>query len=127
MNSKESTRPIFGQSPFIINTSLQYTEPKTNLGVSLLFNQAGTRIWLMDGIYANIIWENPRPILDFKVIMPILQKKGSIEFAWGDILQKYGIFFNDINDNQKYDKGTDITTISRNFGYTMSIAFGYKF
>lgn len=127
VNSKSPYRPLFGQSPYIVNASLQYTEPKTNIGFSVLFNQAGTRIWLMDGIYANIVWEKPRPILDCKLMLPILKKRGSVEFSWSDILQADGIFFNDINDNQRYDKGTDITTISRNFGYSMSLAFGYKF
>lgn len=126
VNTKNSTRPMFGQSPYLVNASLQYTEPKSNLAVSFLFNQAGTRIWLMDAIYPNIVWEKPRPIFDFKISKTVF-KKGLVEFSWADILHQDAVFFNDINDNQKYDKGTDITTIRRTFGSSFSMSLGYKF
>lgn len=126
-SSKKTTRPLFGQSPYIINASLQYTEPKTDIGISLLFNKAGARVWLLDQFYNKIIFEEPRPILDLKVSKSFLKKKGTVEFAWGDILHKNAIFFNDVNGNAKYDKGTDAVTIERKFGYTMSLAVSYRF
>lgn len=126
VNTKNTSRPLFGQSPYLLNASLQYTEPKSNIAISFLYNQAGTRIWLLDAIYPNIVWEKPRPIFDFKISKTVF-KKGLVEFSWADVLHKDAIFFNDINDNQKYDKGTDITTIRRTFGSTVSLAIGYKF
>jgi len=38
-------RPLQGQSPYALNASLQYTEPKTNLSISVLFNAIGPRIY----------------------------------------------------------------------------------
>ncbi len=125
--AKDSTRPLFGQSPFIINASLQYAPPKSGLGFSLLFNQAGTRLWLLNGLYDNIIWEKPRPILDAKISKGFMKNKGSLEFSWGDILHRDAIFFNDVDGNQRYDEGVDAITIKRKFGYTMSFALGYRF
>ncbi len=127
-NAKTGSRPLFGQSPYIINTSLQYTEPKSNLSASVLYNQAGTRLFLTGGYYDDIIWEKPRPILDFKVSKPFLKNKGIVEFSWGDILHKSGLFFNDLNGNKKWDGDeTDRKVIDRKFGYTMSLALGYRF
>ncbi|MEP6844822.1 MAG: TonB-dependent receptor [Panacibacter sp.] len=124
--SKKSTRPLFGQSPYIVNLSLQYTEPKTNIGLSVLYNKTGPRIWLLDQYYSRIVFEEPRPILDMKLSKTFL-KKGIVEFSWADILHKSSKFFNDVDGNGKYDKGTDRITIERKFGYTMSLAVGYRF
>lgn len=125
--SKNPTRPLFGQSPYIINASLQYTEPKTNIGLSVLFNKAGARIWLLDQYYSRIIFEEPKPILDFKISKGLFKSKGSVEFSWADILHKNAVFFNDVDGNGKYNKGTDLVAIERKFGYTMSLAFSYRF
>lgn len=124
--SKKSTRPLFGQSPYIVNVSLQYTEPKTNIGLSILFNKTGPRIWLLDQYYSRIVFEEPRPILDLKISKTFL-KNGLVEFSWGDILHKSTKFFNDVDGNGKYNKGRDLITIERKFGYTMSLAVSYRF
>lgn len=125
--AKTSSRPLFGQSPYIINTSLTFSEPKSKFNVSLFYNQAGSRIMIIGGIYDNIVWEKPRPIMDFKISKSIL-KNGLVEFSWGDILRQNAIFFNDLNGNKKYDgKETDRIVIDRTYGYTMSLAFSYRF
>ena len=36
VNTKNSNRPLFGQSPYLLNASLQYTEPKSKINVSFL-------------------------------------------------------------------------------------------
>lgn len=126
-NTKTGSRPLFGQSPYIVNASLQYTEPKTNIGASLLFNQAGSRLFLIAGYYDDIIWEKPRPILDVK-ISKSFAKNGNIEFSWGDILHQNAIFFNDLNENKKYDGATtDRIVINKRYGYSMSLAVSYRF
>ena len=125
--SKKSTRPLFGQSPYIINASLQYTEPKTNIGLSVLFNKAGARIWLLDQYYSRIIFEEPRPILDVKLSKGLFNNKGLVEFSWADVLHKSSVFFNDVDGNGKYNKGTDLVAIERKFGYTMSLSLSYRF
>lgn len=126
-DSKKSSRTLFGQSPYIVNTSVTYTEPKSNIGVSVLFNKTGPRIWLLDQSYYRIIFEEPRPILDFKISKGLYKNKGSLEFTWADILHKNSVFFNDLNRNGKYDKGTDFVTIGRKYGYNMSLTAAYRF
>jgi outer membrane receptor protein involved in Fe transport len=124
--STKTTRPLFGQSPYLVNASLQYTHPKTGIGISVLFNKAGARLWLLDQYYNKMVYELPRPILDIKLTKTFL-KKGIAEFSWGDLLHQNAIFFHDVNNNFKYDKGTDAVTIERKFGYTISFGLGYKF
>ena len=125
-NSIKTTRPLFGQSPYLVNVSLQYTEPKSNIGISVLFNKAGSRLWLLDQYYNKMVFEQPRPIFDLKISKAFL-KKGLVEFSWGDILHKNAIFFHDVNNNFKYDKGADAVTIERKYGYTMSLGVNYRF
>ncbi len=127
-NAKTSNRPLFGQSPYIVNASLQYTEPKSNLSLSVLYNQSGTRLFITGGYYENIIWEKPRPILDFKISKTFFKNKGLVEFSCGDILHQNALFFNDLNGNKKWDGDTvDRIVINKKFGYTMSLALGYRF
>ena len=40
----EEDRPMQGQSPYLINTGLFYTNPKINLNVGVLYNRIGKRI-----------------------------------------------------------------------------------
>jgi outer membrane receptor protein involved in Fe transport len=42
--SKEKSRPMQGQSPYLVNTGFFYQMPKANLNVALLYNRIGKRI-----------------------------------------------------------------------------------
>ena len=44
-----------------------------------------------------------------------------------DIINKDAVFYSDLNDNKKYDKGTDAFAIKRKYGTNFSFTFGYNF
>lgn len=119
-------RPMQGQSPYLINGSVQYDVEKYGISTTLLFNQIGRRIAFVGGDQPPI-WENPRPLLDFQVAKKILKSKGEVKINAADIINKSAIFYNDLNKNKKFDEGIDAFAIKRRFGTSLSISFGYNF
>lgn len=127
IGASAEARPMQGQSPYLINASLQYDLQDPGFSATLLFNQIGRRIAFVGGDQNPPIWENPRPVLDLQVAKRIINKKGEIKVNVADILNQQAIFYTDINSNKKYDAGTDAFAIKRKFGTNISISFGYNF
>ena len=123
----DESRPMQGQSPYLINASLQYDVEKYGLSTTLLFNQIGRRIAFVGGTDQPPIWENPRPVMDFQVGKKILKSKGELRLNVADIFNKQAIFYNDLDGNKRYNEGTDAFAIKRSFGTNVSLTFGYSF
>ena len=116
-----------GQSPYLINASVQYDIEKYGVNTTLLFNQIGRRIALVGGSDQPPIWENPRPILDFQIAKKIIKNKGELKLNIADIINQQAIFYTDLNDNKKYDKNSDAFAIKRKYGTNIGFSFGYNF
>lgn len=120
-------RPMQGQSPYLVNTGLQYDQEKKGISSTLLFNIIGRRIAYVGNDQVPAIWENPRPLLDFQFAKKLLKNKGEVRLNVSDILNRKAIFYHDLNDDNKYNKVNDALSIERKFGTTFSITFGYNF
>jgi outer membrane receptor protein involved in Fe transport len=120
-------RPMQGQSPYLLNAGLQYDIEKAGITTTLLFNQIGRRIVFVGGSDQPPIWENPRAVMDFQVAKKILNSKGELKLNVSDIFNQQAIYYNDLNDNKKYDNGTDAFAIKRKYGTNVSVSFGYNF
>ncbi|MBL0356195.1 MAG: TonB-dependent receptor [Chitinophagaceae bacterium] len=121
------SRPMQGQSPYLINASIQYDVEKYGLSTTLLFNQIGRRIAFVGGTDQPPIWENPRSVMDFQVGKKILKTKGELRLNVSDIFNQKAIFYNDLDANKKYDEGKDAFAIKRTYGTNISLSFGYNF
>ena len=121
------SRPMQGQSPYLLNASLQYDLEKYGLSTTLLFNQIGRRIAFVGGTDQPPIWENPRPVMDLQVGKKILKSKGELRLNVADIFNKQAIFYNDLDGNKKYNEGKDAFAIKRKYGTNVSVTFGYNF
>jgi TonB-dependent receptor len=120
-----STRPMQGQSPFIINAGLFYSNDN-DLNVSLSYNLVGQRIAIAGSIQEPSVWENGRNVLDFQ-ISKTFKDKYEVKLNVKDALAQDLVFFQDINKNQKYDKGIDSAWQEITFGQTISLSLKYKF
>ena len=121
------SRPMQGQSPYLLNASVQYDVEKYGLSTTLLFNMIGRRIAYVGGLDQPPIWENPRPVMDFQIGKKILKTKGELRLNVSDIFNKQAIFYNDLDGNKKYNEGTDAFAIKRRYGSNVSLTFGYNF
>jgi outer membrane receptor protein involved in Fe transport len=125
-NDANLNRPMQGQSPYVINASLQYDLEKYGLNTTLLFNQIGDRIFYVGGNDFPPVAEKHRPLLDLQIAKKILQKKGEIKLNVADILNTTNIFYLDINNNRKFDRNQDAEAIKRKYGSTVGLTFSYN-
>ena len=119
-------RGLQGQSPYIINGGVTYSEPKTNIATTLLVNRIGRRIWLVGQDQYKHTFEAPRTVLDWQ-ISKSFGKKVELKFNVSDILNQFNTFYQDQNENGKYDKDVDTRINQIKFGYNISLGFTYKF
>lgn len=61
------TRPLFGQSPYIVNGTLSYKNDSIGLNMNVAFNVFGERLVLVTKGGLPDIYELPRPSLDFNI------------------------------------------------------------
>lgn len=120
-------RPMQGQSPYLVNLGLQYDEEKSGFTATLLFNQIGRRILFVGNEAIPNIWEHPRPLLDLQLAQKFMNKKAEVRLGITDILNRRAYFYHDLNNSGTYEKGKDALAISRNYGTTYSVTFGYSF
>ena len=116
-----------GQSPYLINAGIQYDIEKYGINTTLLFNQIGRRIVFVGGTDQPPIWENPRAVLDFQIAKKVIKNKGEVKLNIADIFNQMAIYYNDLNNNKRYDKVGDAFAIKRNYGTNVSLSFNYNF
>jgi outer membrane receptor protein involved in Fe transport len=63
----EATRPLFGQSPYIINATLGYDNLDKKWNVNLVYNIIGPRLFLVSTNGTPNIYEQPRNSLDMTI------------------------------------------------------------
>ncbi len=128
LNGKEvkADRPMQGQSPYVINTGLQYDGDKTGTSVTALFNMIGRRIFVVGNNQNPNIWEAPRPTLDLQIAQKLFNNKADIKLNVSNILNQKANFYQDKNDNGRYDVTTDYLRISKLSGIGMSLSFAYS-
>ena len=125
-NDANLDRPMQGQSPYVINASLQYDVEKYGLNTTLLFNQIGDRIFYVGGNDFPPVTEQHRPLLDFQIAKKVLKRAGEIKLNVSDLLNQENLFYLDLNNNRIYDKNKDALAIKRKYGSTISLTFSYN-
>jgi hypothetical protein len=63
----EATRPLFGQSPYLVNATLGYDNMESRWNVNLVYNVIGPRLFLVSTGGTPNIFEQPRNQLDMTV------------------------------------------------------------
>lgn len=122
-------RPLQGQSPYVVNVSLQYDIEKLGLNTTVLYNQIGRRILYVGNEDYPEIWEAPRPLLDLQIAKKLFDKKGEIRLSVSDIINKKANFYQNLDGNKdfKNNSNADAIAIRRNYGTNFSLTFGYNF
>lgn len=120
-------RPLQGQSPYIVNSGIQYYNSKTGLSLSANYNKVGQRIYIVGSTNEPDIWENGRDMIDLQVGKTFFKNKLDIRFNLKDLLAQNQYFFQDNNHNKALDTSTDNLIWVSNFGRTISMNVAYKF
>jgi TonB-dependent receptor len=121
-------RPLQGQSPFIINSGLQYANDKKHFTASVSYNLIGRRIAIVGNSLEPSIWENGRSILDLQLAKTFLKNNNlEIKLNIKDGLAQKQIFYQDINMNKSLDLVDDNIISEVKNGRIVSIGASYKF
>lgn len=84
-------RPLQGQSPYVINLGLNYSNIETATSVSLLYNKIGKRIVEVATAYVEDVIELPRDVIDLTITQGIFNSL-ELKLAIKDLLGKNQIF-----------------------------------
>jgi TonB-dependent receptor len=128
------SRPLQGQSPYLINGGLQYTSDTWN--VNALYNKIGRRISVVGfGKFTNNvfqpdyldIYENPRDMIDVQISRKFANKKAELKLNIGDILNQKRVLYQDFDNDEKFNAKRDQTISTIQYGTNYSLSFSYKF
>lgn len=121
--AQERKRDLQGQSPYIINASLNYTD-ENGLSVSAVFNRFGERIFSVGDVLFPTIYELPRNSLDLSVTKA-LGENYLLKLGVQDLLNAEYRFFEDSNRNFKVDS-QDNSIIAFKRGQLINLSVTYN-
>lgn len=110
-------RPLYDQSPYILNFDLNYDNPRTGTSGSLILNAAGPRIAIASPI-AEDIYEYPPLTLDL-VLSQKLGRHMALKFTARNLLNP--------ENKRTYGEGSDLLYSSSRRGRTFGVSFSYDF
>jgi len=125
---RDKNRPMYGQSPYIMNVGLYYQNEKSKLSASVLYNVIGERIIIVGTPTIPNIYEQPKNLLDFtfsKGIGEHLEIKGGIK----DILNEPIKYYQTVKYEQLDGTEAEREQIIREHrtGTSFMLGFNYKF
>jgi len=103
-----TSRPLSGQSPYVINTSLGYTLPDNKLSFNVLYNRIGQRIFLVGQGRFGHVYENARNLLDLQASYHI-SAHSELRFTVKDMLNNPVRLYFDQDNNGRFDR-QDVTS-----------------
>lgn len=132
-------RPLYGQSPFIVNGGISYITP--TYGINLVYNRSGYRTYTISNDPNQTEFENGRDAIDLQLSTRVLKKKAEIKLNISNLLNTETVYYQNINEyttdpNQPLERinGTDAYETDKdramyriNFGRTALLSFGYRF
>ncbi len=122
---EKDSRPMQGQSPYIVNAGLFYTDDNRGLQANIQYNVAGKRIAFVGLPGIPTWWEMPRHVLDLTVSKSVGQRT-ELRFGISDILNSRQYIVEDANlDNDLTNANTNKVVRSTRGGQyaTLSVAF----
>jgi TonB-dependent receptor len=124
-NLLEPTRPLVGQSPYVINAGFQHNAFNNALSLNILYNRLGKRIFYAGGSNFPSVYEAPRNVLDFQIGYKVLKSKGEIKLNGNDLFNQNYNFYYELDKNPK--GGTGNTFKKFKPGSTYALTFSYNF
>ena len=100
VGSQERIRALQGQSPYVVNGGFYYTDDKSGLQFSALYNVFGKRIFMVGDDLFPSIYEMPRHVVDMTVSKQI-GKRYTLKAGVSDLLNYRTRFVQDSNRDGK--------------------------
>lgn len=91
MVEADTKRPLFGQSPFIVNAGISYTAAQ--FGVNAVYNRSGYRTYTIEDEPGFIEYENGRDVIDLQLSARLLRQKLEIRLNISNLLDNAAIYY----------------------------------
>jgi TonB-dependent receptor len=111
------TRPLYDQSPYILNLDLSYDNIYSGTTATLVFNTAGPRITIAS-LNTEDVYEQPAPGLDF-ILSQKITRSMTVRFSARNLL--------DPKIERTYGKESNLLYSSYKRGMTFGLAVNYDF
>lgn len=146
----EKSRPLQGQSPYVLNAGAQYLNKENGWAFSTNLNRVGNRILYASSEIEPAIWEKARTFLDVQIAKNLYKNKIELKLNIQNILAQDLIFYQNkkienpnlgntltnltnlvftsdpLNENGYNSKVDDLLWKTKN-GRTFSLSFTYNF
>ncbi|MCS6990654.1 MAG: carboxypeptidase-like regulatory domain-containing protein [Chitinophagales bacterium] len=126
-------RPMEGQSPLVVNASLQYSDNRSGLNATLMFNYISPRLFLVGNVQDPSVMQQLHPTLDFKISKTIA-RRWQLEVSFADILNGDDFLYEDKNRNGRFDpkptgayEASDRMILRQSFGFNAGVALSLQF
>lgn len=104
----KQNRPMYGQTPYLINAGLQYADDK--LGLNLAYNKSSYKTYVVSMDVKRIEYEAPRAQIDAQVSYRFLNKRLEVKLNAGNLLNQASMFYanwGSYEANPDYQAGVD--------------------
>jgi len=99
----DTSVPLQGQSPFVVNVGLQYLNKDNGWVFSSNLNRVGNRIAIAGNEFNPAIWEKGRTIIDIQVAKSLMKNKIELKLNLQNVLAQDQIFYqNDFINANRY-------------------------
>lgn len=126
LGQSETSRPMYGQSPYIVNAGLYFNDPITSLNVALLYNVISKRISIIGYDDYPDIYEMPRNLLDLTVTKTF-GEHFELKFGITNILGQRSYLIQDGNQDGIFDPKSDHVIQAYTDPRSYSISISYSF
>jgi outer membrane receptor for ferrienterochelin and colicin len=122
---QQRKRELQGQSPYLFNTGLYYTDSDNDFSMSVAYNVFGQRIFQVGDINFPSVYELPRNQLDVQVAKQFGRMEAKLNIQ--NLLNAEYRFYQDTDVNNKIDvNSTDAPILRYKIGQQLSFSVNYK-
>ncbi|MFZ9451608.1 MAG: TonB-dependent receptor domain-containing protein, partial [Bacteroidia bacterium] len=123
------SRPLQGQSPYVINAGISYYDLQSGFNLSINYNRIGQRIYIVGNNLFQEIWECPRDVIDFQISRMFFNKKLEIRLNVKDLLAQPLVFVQNYTNApiRLNDANTTASFWKQTFGRTIGLQVNFKF
>jgi len=111
------TRPLYDQSPYVLNLDFNYSNPRLGTSATLIYNVAGPRIAITK-VNTEDVYEQPTPTLDF-ILSQKLGRNLTAKFGAKNLLNP--------KIERTYGKNSDLIYSSYRRGRAFGLSLTYEF
>lgn len=118
-SSSDQNRPLFGQSPYVVNLGVSYEHPGAGTRATVLFNRFGQRLEAFGGAALPDIYEKGRTQLDLVLAQPLWDGT-NLEISASNLLGSEVRFI------QTFPNGEVVTTSQHDEGRRFSLSLSWE-